>query len=238
MDRAPEKRHAPGRVLSILAILGLVAGMLALSSTADAATCLAKDKAKSSSNLQSIIDGASTGDTIVIKGTCVGNFLIPGAGAATSLTLMAKKKATLNGNHSGQVVNVGNNETVTFKNLLITNGHFGDYGGGIYNYMGTLHLTGTTHVNGNTGYRGGGIYNDEGTVILSGKAHVNGNTATPEGGGGIYSYEGTVDLSGKAQVDGNTASTSGGGIYNDGATLVGAVAGVNVKSNHPDNIAP
>jgi predicted outer membrane repeat protein len=245
MDRAPRACCTPRRICSILVTLGLVVGMLAVTasvtvSTAGAAACLARDGTTSSRHLQSIIDGASTGDTIRIWGTCIGHFKIPGGGTATSLTLVGKgkKKATLDGNDSGQVVFVDSSETVTFMDLLITNGNFTDYGGGIYNSQGTVNLRGTTRVTGNTGFRGGGIYNYQGTVTMRFKAHVNGNTATDEGGGGIYNYQGTVRIRGKARVNGNTAPTSGGGIYNDGGTLVGATAGVNVKNNIPDNIGP
>lgn len=71
-------------------------------SAASAADCVAKDGATVSDDLQSIIDGATTGDTIIITGTCVGNFSVPGAGSATNLTLAGKRMAiswnTLDGN--------------------------------------------------------------------------------------------------------------------------------------------
>jgi hypothetical protein len=136
------------------------------------------------------------------------------------------------------VVHVEPSVTVTFLDLLITNGHLADYGGGIYNNHGIVNLRGTTRVIGNTGFRGGGIYNLQGTVTMRFKARVNGNTATDEGGGGIYNYQGTIRMRGKARVNGNSAPTSGGGVYNDGGTLVGAIAGANVRHNIPDNIAP
>lgn len=233
--RIARARRTSRRMVSIVATVGLMAGILAITApTADAVTCLAKDGTQSNSNLQTIINGASTGDTIVIKGVCVGNFAIPGGGIATSLTLTGKgKKVTLNGNNAGPVVFVDTSETVTFKNLLITNG-FGAKGGGGIVSDGTVNLTGATKVNGNRAYAGGGILNNGGTLNLGGKVQVDGNTATL--GGGIYNFESTVTMNGHAQVNGNTATSDGGGIYNNGGTLVGAVAGGNVKSNNPDDI--
>ena len=45
-------------------------------------------------------------------------------------------------------------------------------------------------------------------------------------------------MHGAAQVVGNTAGVDGGGVYHLNGTLVGVVAGVNVKSNIPNDIAP
>ena len=78
------------------------------------------------------IDFASTGDTITIKGTCVGNFQIPGGGTATSLTLLGKGrggKPILDGATTGSVVAVSG-ANVTVKNLLVTNGLASYTGGG------------------------------------------------------------------------------------------------------------
>ena len=151
-----------------MAIVGIVAGMLtAAASTAGAATCSVKDGTTSSSDLQSVIDGAASGDTIVIKGVCVGNFSIPGAGSATTLTLKGKasqgQKATLDGGGAGSVVYVGG-ATVTFATLLITNGHAQDGGGILNDLSGSITLMGT-FVNGNAADQyGGGIENIFGTV--------------------------------------------------------------------------
>ena len=45
-----------------------------------------------------------------------------------------------------------------------------------------------------------------------------------------------MKMSGEASVTGNFAGSSGGGIY--GGMLTGAVAGVNLLGNMPDDIAP
>ena len=190
-------------------------------STAGATTCMAKDGSVSNTNLQTIIDGAYTGDTIVITGTCVGNFSIPGGGSASSLTLVGKgtPMAILDGNHSGTVLHVDPSETVTIKNLLITNGQgsgnvsdLSNTGGGIHNEGGTVNLRNTMVSGNNAATLGGGIANDHGTLNLSG-AHVNQNTAS-FGGIGIYNNYGTVNLNRDTQVNLNSGGNSAGGIYN------------------------
>ncbi len=65
---------------------------------------------------------------------------------------------------------------------------------------------------------------------------MSGNTADGLGGG-IYNEDySVVKMSGEASVTGNSAGSSGGGIY--GGMLTGAVAGVNLLGNMPDDIAP
>jgi hypothetical protein len=66
---------------------------------------------------------------------------------------------------------------------------------------------------------------------------VDGNTAGLDGGG-IYNGSGTFTMGGKARVEGNSTTLEGGGIYDNHGTLVGASAGVNVRSNTPDDIGP
>jgi hypothetical protein len=302
-------RRPRNRALSVVAVLGLMAGMVAsMPTTASAAGCLATDGAFSSTDLQAAIDQATAGDTIVIQGTCVGNFTV----YIGNLTLTSTQKATLDGNASGRVLLIGFSGGVTLRNLLITNGSSGsggaifndgdvlltgatevsgntaDSGGGITNEghlkmsgnarvtgntarigggiisYGDLQIFGNAHVNGNAATQdGGGIFVTGNTARLRGNAHVNGNTANARGGGiynngytvklsvntqvsrnaadtggGVYNNRGTVKMYGSALVSDNTAQADGGGIYRVDGTLVGTIAGVNVKSNVPNDIAP
>jgi hypothetical protein len=94
-------------------------------------------------------------------------------------------------------------------------------------------------VNGNSaGLDGGGMQNEKFAILtINGGAQVNNNTAAIVGGG-IHNF-GAVTMNGSSSVTGNTAGSTGGGIFNEaGASLAGAVAGVNVASNIPDDIAP
>ena len=103
-------------VLRLLAGSALVAGMVGMvGSTANAAPtkCQVKNLTtlvNYNGRLQSAIDAANNGDTIRVKGVCIGNFLIPGAGSVTNLTLVGqpghKVRSTLDGNNSGTVLTV------------------------------------------------------------------------------------------------------------------------------------
>ena len=83
-----------------------------------------------------------------------------------------------------RVLAVTANVAANLSNLTISGGTASDYGGGIYNRIGTLTLTNVT-VSGNTvsgfslGY-GGGIFNDGGTLTLM-NSTVSGNTANYRG---------------------------------------------------------
>src|SRR2546430_1085987 len=67
MGSVTRERRTPRRMLSILATLSLMAGVFTITAASAGATaCLATDGAASSSNLQTIIDGALTGDTITV----------------------------------------------------------------------------------------------------------------------------------------------------------------------------
>jgi predicted outer membrane repeat protein len=114
-------------------------------------------------------------------------------------------------------------------------------GAGIFSYLSSLTMKGSSRVIANVATQdGGGIYTDSGTLTMNDSSSVTRNTAFD--GGGIYASSvtspGTVTLNDTATVTRNTAGVEGGGILNDGATLVGATAGLNVVSNDPDDIFP
>ena len=112
-------------------------------------------------------------------------------------------------------------------------------GGGIYN-EGTLTLRNLSSVRGNTtisGSGGGGITNVGGVVTLNGASSIRRNIATDANGGGIVNH-GTLIMNGSSSIRRNIAlGGSGGGISGSGV-LVGAVEGVNVSDNQPDDIFP
>jgi hypothetical protein len=204
-----------------------------------AALCQVTDGTSSYTDLQTAINAAKSGDTLVVSGICDGNFT-----ANSSFTIEGSPMATLNGEGSGTVFTVHSGDTVTLDNLVITggsdsgififyqgsvtlagdsqvDGNIAGSGGGIYN-LGTVTLEGDSQVDGNTAVAdlGGGIFNN-GTVTLEGDSQVDGNKANgPSGGGGIYNnFYSTVTLEGDSQVDGNSA-IQGGGIENDGGTVI------------------
>ena len=214
-------RRTSRRLVSIVATGVLVAALLAVAgSTAGATTpsCWARDGlTPASSNLQSVIDGASSGDTIVIKGVCFGNYAI-----AKNLTLKGLPKATLDGGGNGSVVTMTNEAAVTFTSLLITHGHaIGDAGngGGIYTDDGGTITLNSSFVNGNVADNyGGGIEINSGTTLtLNGFSQVNGNSAAISGG--IDTYTSTIFLTDFSQMNGNHASVQSGGTDNYGGTM-------------------
>ena len=99
-------------------------------------------------------------------------------------------------------------------------------------------MYGSVSVSRNVAEFGGGIYNQTGPLIMNDSSRVNLNTASVAGGGSDNGVDGGVTiLNDSSRVNRNTAGSSGGGIYSDtGASLVGAVGGVNVASNKPDDI--
>jgi len=233
----------------LLVVLALVVGMLGMGgwpAGAAPAKCQVKNlttRVNYNGSLQSALNAANNGDTIRVKGVCVGNFLIPGAGSVTNLTLVGEPghrvRSTLDGNNSGTVLTVDFITSVvhvTLKDLRITGGGQG----GIVNF-GSVTLAGRSSVSDNTGRgiftagsltlndrssvsrnTGGGI-DDEGAVTLNGRSSVSRNTA--QDGGGIFDDDTFLALNDRSSVTGNTA-TLGGGIYEIGHLTLSGRASV------------
>ena len=114
-------------------------------------------------------------------------------------------------------------------------------GGGIYNNLGTLTVTGSgTTIGGSPGNaasgHGGGILNDAGTTSVESGALVSNNTAVF--GGGIFNYAvgATLTIQSGADVSGNTATANGGGIYNEFGAVTVTGSGTNIGGS-PGNSA-
>ena len=175
---ATRERRTTRRVISLVASSALVVGMtgmVALPAGATGSTCRARnlDTLASSSDLQGLVTVAIPGDTILVRGICVGNYAI-------DRDLTVAGRGTLDGGGNGTVLTVGAGVHVIIRRLLITNGN-GEFGGGIANH-GSLTLTGSSSVSGNVASDGGGAVN-HGSLTLSGSASVTGNTAAHWGGG-------------------------------------------------------
>lgn len=189
--------------------------------------------------LQDGIDAAASGDTLVVKGTCVGISTITKDLRLKGVSNPAFGEATLDGDRLGSVLTVSGAVTVAISNLTIADGSANE-GGGIFNWYGTVTLvdsivSGNTGrdggggisnrygavavtdstIRGNTGITGGGIFTSGGTFTVANSV-VTGNSAVPGEGGGIFNgSDGTLTLTGST-VAGNDATYDGGGIANTG----------------------
>jgi predicted outer membrane repeat protein len=221
---------------SLAAAVALVASLL-VSSGVDAKPPSQCDIANSRLHaryvtLQAAVDAAGAGDSLRVKGTCVGNTAVN-----KDLTILGQPRATLDGNNAGSVVTIGARvlglfPTVTMSDLTITHGNAAA-GGGIL-LQGSLTLLRSTVTGNVAAGEGGGILVDDngsGVLTLDQGSVVAGNTAS--GGGGIASdHGGPIYLNGSSSVHHNFA-TDGGGIE------VGEAAGVvlNDTSSVHDNSA-
>jgi nitrous oxidase accessory protein NosD len=172
-------------------------------------------------SLAAAISAASPGDTLVIGGTCTGNFVVN-----KKLTLQGATGATLDGGGAGTTLSVG--ATVKVKGLTITGGVGGvspPDGGGIRN-TGTLTLTGTV-VEGNTANLGAGISNNGGTLTLT-RSLVLGNSTTGGGFGAGVINNSALTIVDSTLRDNHASSAAGGGLWTIGH---GTISGSTIEGN-------
>jgi hypothetical protein len=84
-------------------------------------------------------------------------------------------------------------------------------GGGVYVNNGVFEMTGGV-ISNNIAHHGGGVYNYGGSLSLSGNSKILSNSA--DYGGGVYTERGNFSLSGGA-ISGNTVTHMGGGVLNN-----------------------
>jgi fibronectin-binding autotransporter adhesin len=160
---------------------------------------------------------------------------------------------TVSGNRDLRVFAVDPGAVFSLSNLIVSDGHDGDYGGGIINKgmlsvtdstfsgnhaadtgagianFGTLKVSGSTF-SGNFGdFDGGGIYN-EGEQLKVTNSTFFGNKGSL-GGGGILSYGGQVEVV-NSTISNNTSFENGaGGIYGGLFTLRNTIVANNAGGN-------
>jgi CSLREA domain-containing protein len=146
-------------------------------------------------------NAAATGDLDI-----TGTLTIQGAGVASTV---------VDGGGLDRVFEARVGSTVQIDGLTIRGGNAGtDHGGGLYNFAGTVTLSGVV-VHGNTALGGGGVANESGTMTLV-RGTVSGNSA--DGGGGIFN-RGTMNVNDSTLGGNQAVSGSGGGGWNDGGVL-------------------
>jgi hypothetical protein len=221
------------RATGLVVLAGLLLCLVSASAASAARINLNCD---SGGDLQSTIDSAAAGATILVKGTCAGPFSI----TDKSLTLQGNPQATLDGQLAGSTLLIdAPNESVTLNSLTIQGGKATDEGGGIHVVDGLLTVFEST-VQGNQALggehaRGGGIAVEGFGFLDIEVSSIIGNKALAEpasgsaraDGGGIFSAVG-VTLNGSV-VRGNVARASsldqdasahGGGIETSSELLV------------------
>ena len=218
--------HRGRRRLRFWATLPVVATVLAsvAAMPAEAGTTIPVDCGADPTALVTAFASASSGDTLAIRGTCVGSLDI-----AKNITLAGSDGATLDAQGQAvRVITIRQGSTVTISGLTITGG-IGFAGVGIHN-LGNLTLS-SSIVRGNTASAwGGGIYNRyEGTMTVD-ESNISGNRAG-ENGGGIYN-DGTLTLT-RTGVTGNNGGRAGGGLLNSSFGTA-TVSSLGIFSNTAD----
>jgi len=126
------------------------------------------------------------------------------------------------------------NGNLTIKNCIISSNFSGGDGAGIYNYKGSITITGST-ISGNSNdilfsvwVSGGGIYNNYGSITII-ESTIS-NNASDWNGGGINNRYGSMTITGSIISD--NSADSGGGIHNQSASMT--ITGSTISGNSSD----
>src|SRR5262245_42418363 len=208
-----------------LAVLGALAVLLldglAVSPQAQAGgrpLCLVSNERTGlgSRSLQDGVQAAAPGDTLVVKGTCVGPATIDRDLTLKGVTNLPFGIATIDGGATAGVLRI-DNVSVVVANLTLTNGSSGS-GGAIYNNAGSVVLKNSIVKGNAASSQGGGIFNDAGSFTLA-DSTVSDNTAGFRAGGIFNTGQFRII---RSDVSGNNATSVGlgGGIVNFGSLNV------------------
>jgi hypothetical protein len=211
------------------AVVSILLGGVLVAPVANAAgrpPCLVSNEQTGlgSTSLQNALDAAASGDTLIVKGTCVGSSTIDKSLTLKGVSNKPFGQATLNGGGAGRVLFVDffdperRGFNLTIENLMITHGfgEDGNGGGGLLVQGGTVFIRNSI-VTGNSAGRlgGGGIQVDGGAMTLTGTT-VSNNAAGDVGGGILGGGTLTIEAS---SVTGNTVAGIGGGLFFSGGIL-------------------
>jgi hypothetical protein len=163
---------------------------------------------KGYSSLQQAVGAAKAGDTLEVKGTCVGSTTVERDITLKGITNKAfPAPPTLDGAAQGRVLSI-NGGTTTIRDLTITGGSTTGLGGGIY--VATAAVLDNVVVTGNSAGStqfGGGIEADLGSSLTLIDSTVSGNTAGSSGGIDMFRAKATLINS---TVTGNHATRAPG----------------------------
>jgi hypothetical protein len=229
-------KRTPRVAASAVTVAAVVAGLLALGPAAEAATINVNCSTQS---LQAKIESAPAGSTLLVKGTCIGNFSF-----AKTLTIEGSPTATLDGDDAGPVLSITGIHPAHLIALTITGGLSGSGAGIHHQGNGPLTLDKVTvERNLATGFsfaQGGGIFSNGGALKLTGSSVVdNRSLAAAPGagneadGGGIYSV-GALTLVGSTVSSNRATATSTGAAVAQGGGIFQMDGPISVTSSHVD----
>ncbi|MDK3155472.1 DUF4347 domain-containing protein, partial [Kamptonema cortianum] len=186
--------------------------------------------------LREAILAANSNSTTDLGDTGTGNdtiiFEIPGI-APYTLTLASSINITSNiqinglgednliisGNNATQIFNIGNNSTVTLRDLTLANGNIAAGFGGAINNSGNLTLINSTIRDSAAGLGGGGIHNNASGILIFNNSRLQNNRVSLVGdGGGLNNQGGRVELN-NSLIANNTSPVNGGGIFNQNGII-------------------
>jgi hypothetical protein len=186
------------RAVAWLAVaLGLAASSIVLVAPAAVAgqpSCAVSNTRthKGYSSLQQAVGAAKAGDTLEVKGTCVGSTTVERDITLRGITNKAfPEPPILDGAEQGRVLSI-NGGTTTIRDLTITGGATTGLGGGIY--VATAAVLDNVLVTGNSAGAtqfGGGIEADGSSLTLI-DSTVSGNTAGSSGGIDMFRAKATL----------------------------------------------
>ncbi|MFL5798923.1 MAG: choice-of-anchor Q domain-containing protein [Actinomycetota bacterium] len=228
------------RAIAAVCSAAMMLAVVALATPAQAATFTVDC---SSQNLQTKINAAPAGSTLLIKGTCLGSFLVD-----KNLTLKGNPSATLDGNDAGTTLTAPSTRTVHLIALEITGGS-ATLGAGILRLGGGHallsldHVTVADNVAWGPGAGGGGIATDGGPTTLTDSAVIHNRSSASSSSGPATAHAGGILSSGpltlvRSTVSSNravatssvdSASATGGGVFGGGVD-----ANLVMKSSHVD----
>ncbi len=213
------------RLINILSILAITAGMLA-ATPARSAKALTRvvsntDDSGADSLRQALLD-ANDGDVIDLTGISGTITLLSTLTVDDNLTINGPGEGvlTISGNNAVRVISINTGKTVTIRSLTIANGRVVDNSGAGINNSGDLTLenmviTNNHVVKGSSDFlRGGGIHSNDNAVITIKDTIISSNSAVQNGGGIHVGFDGGVSLT-NVVIDNNSLSysgSSGGGI--------------------------
>ena len=224
------------RIWRLLAIIVMMAGLLPLvpvgTVVANDAVVSVCDEAHFDAALVTV--QSTGGGTITFS--CTGTITFTSQKTITSdVTIIGGGTIIFDGNDSTRLFFMNPGASLELVRVTLQSGNSAGSGNGsggaIYNWDGTLTVTGSTFSGNNTGFfasSGGAIYNENGALTIT-TSTFSGNSAV--GGGAIHNTGMTTVIA--SAFSSNSATNSGGAIYNFDEGTLTIIASTFSENNAP-----